>query len=80
MAVQDLAFDGILGGTEEGFDVQVLFDPFEEKLYLPAAAIQIGNGLCRSGEVVGQEVESLADLGIMVFDATKAVAANRLPN
>ena len=58
----------------------MLFDPFEEKLYLPAAAIQIGNGLCRSGEVVGQEVESLADLGIMVFDATKAVAANRLPN
>ena len=49
----------------------MLFDPFEEKLYLPAAAIQIGNGLCRSGEVVGQEVESLAGLGIVVFDATK---------
>ena len=27
-----MGFHGILGGTEEGFDAQVLFDPFEEQL------------------------------------------------
>ena len=28
----DLGFHGVFGGTEEGFDAQVLFDPFEEQL------------------------------------------------
>ena len=27
-----MGFHGIFGGTEEGFDAQVLFDPFEEQL------------------------------------------------
>ena len=33
----DLGFDGILRGAVEGFDAQVLFDPFEEQFDLPAA-------------------------------------------
>ena len=59
MAVQDLAFDGILGGTEEGFDVQVLFDPFEEKLYLPAAVIQIGNGFAGLAKLLVRKLKVL---------------------
>ena len=33
----------------------MLLDPFEEQLDLPAASVQLGNGQCRQGEVVGQK-------------------------
>jgi len=50
-----LSFDSILAGAVEGLDKQVLLDPFEEQLDLPAAAIQLGNGVRRQVEVVAQE-------------------------
>jgi len=49
----------------------VLLDPLEKEFHLPSVAVEIGHRLCGHGEIVGQEVESLAGLGIMVFDATK---------
>ena len=38
-----LGFDRIVGGSIEGFDAEVLLDPFEEEFDLPAASIAIGN-------------------------------------
>ena len=46
----------------------MLLDPFEKELYLPSLLVEVGNGLCRYGEVVGQEIESLVDLLVVVFD------------
>ena len=46
----------------------MLFDPLEEELYLPPVTIQIGYCLCRDSEVVGQEVEGLAGVVVVVFD------------
>ena len=48
----------------------MLFDPFEEQFYLPAVTIQIGNCLCRDGKVVGQKVECLAGVLVVILDAT----------
>ncbi len=45
----------MLGSSKKGFDPEMLFDPFEKQLHLPAAAIKIGNRDGRQNEVVGQE-------------------------
>lgn len=39
----DLNPDGILRNTPELFDLQMLLQPFMEKLYLPSVLIEIGN-------------------------------------
>ena len=56
----DLRLDGVLAGSEEHLDAQMLFDPLEEQLYLPALAIQVGNQLGFEREVVGQKNQALA--------------------
>ena len=38
----DLGLDGILGGPIKRFDTEVLLDPFEEDLDLPATLKQLG--------------------------------------
>ena len=38
----DLPLDGVLAGAQKNLDAQVLLDPFEEQLHLPALALQIG--------------------------------------
>jgi len=53
----------------KGFDAQMLLDPFEEEFDLPAAAIELGDGQGRHGEVVGQKDQRLARLGIAITDA-----------
>ena len=53
----------------KGFDAQMLFDPFEEEFDLPAAAIELGDGQRRDGEVVGQEDQHLARFWIAIADA-----------
>src|SRR5437763_1433183 len=42
----DLSLDRILGSPEESLDAQMLLDPLEEKLHLPAAFVERAN---RSG-------------------------------
>ncbi len=69
----DLGLDGVLGGAEEALDAQVLFDPFEEQLDLPAAFVEPGDGERRQGEVVGQEDEGFAGLRVAVLDAAEGV-------
>jgi len=39
----DLCQDGILGGAQEGFNLEILFDPLEKDLNLPARFIDLSN-------------------------------------
>ena len=50
-----LCKDCIHSRSVEGFDVQVLLDPFEKDLNLPSFAIQFSDGYRLQSEVVGQE-------------------------
>ncbi len=50
----------VLACAVDRFDMQVLLDPFEEQLHLPALAIQIGDQLGLQCEVVDQRDNSLA--------------------
>jgi hypothetical protein len=36
---------------------------------MPSATIQVGNGLCRQGAIVGKKDESLVVLGVVVSDS-----------
>jgi len=49
----------------------MLLYPFEEQLDLPPASIELGAGDCRQGEVVAQEHQSLAGLGVVELDAAQ---------
>ncbi len=49
----DLSFDGVLGSAIEALDAQVLLDPLEEQLDLPAAFVEPGDGDRRQAEIVG---------------------------
>jgi len=39
----DLGLHRIVGRTVERFDLQMLFDPFEEQFHLPATPVQLGD-------------------------------------
>ena len=67
----DLSLQGIHRSAVELFDAQVLFDPFEEQLDLPTAAIQLRDGQWWQGEVVGQKDESALLLRIEVTNAAQ---------
>ena len=69
----DLSFDGVLGGAIEALDAQVLLDPLEEQLDLPAALVQLGDGRPRQGESVGEICEDPPALAIAVLDAAQAL-------
>ena len=69
----DLGFDGVLAGAEEAFDAQVLLDPLEEQLDLPAAFVELGDGQRRQREVVGQEDQGLGRHGVAISDAPEFV-------
>lgn len=64
----DLGAHGVLCGAEEGFDAQVLFDPFEEEFDLPPAFIDCCNGNSRQFEVVGKKDKSLSTMSIEKTD------------
>src|ERR1019366_3068080 len=67
----DLRLDAILGSSVEGFDPQMLLDPFEKELDLPAAAVQFGDRKRGQDEVVGQEDKGLGGFGILKADAAQ---------
>ena len=69
----DWGAHGIRACAIEGFDAQMWFDPFEEQFDLPAALIELDDGQSRHGEVVGQEDQRHAGLGIAIADATQRV-------
>ena len=47
----DLGAHGVGTGAAEGFDVEMLLEPFEEQFNLPATAIQLGDRQSWDGEV-----------------------------
>jgi len=69
----DLSLDSVLRSAIEIFDAQVLLDPFEEKFYLPSAAIQLCDSECWQREIVGQKDESFLGFGVVIFDPTQLV-------
>jgi len=69
----DLGAHGVGAGAIKGFDAQMLLDPFEEQFDLPPVPIQLSDGQRRHGEVVGQEDEGFAGLGIAIADASQRV-------
>ena len=58
----DLRFDCVLGGSVKRLDPQVLLDPLEEQLDLPALAVQVRDQLGFEREVVGQKRDPFAVL------------------
>jgi hypothetical protein len=56
----DLRLDCVLGSSKERLDPQMLFDPFEEQLDLPALTVKVCDQLGFEGEVVGQKSDSFA--------------------
>ena len=65
----DLRLHRILAVADESLDAQVLLDPLEKQLDLPAALVQRGNRQCGQGGVVGQEHQRLAGFRIFETDA-----------
>ena len=59
------------GRPVEGFDTQVLLDPLEKELHLPPRLVPLSNGERRQREVVGEEHEPLAGIGIGVADPSE---------
>ena len=51
----DLRLHRVFAGTKEHLDAQMLLDPFEEQLHLPALTIKIADQLGLQGKVVGQK-------------------------
>ena len=84
----DLRFHRILGRAQKTLDTQMLLDPFEKQLHLPAALVQRGNGQWRECRIVGQKHQRLARLGVfesnapqmlrVVLGHVKTVEPNRL--
>ena len=64
---------GVLGGAVKRLDAQILFDPFEEQLDLPAATIKLRDGQRRQVEIVGQEDQVLVVFGIVEFDTPQVL-------
>ena len=60
---------GILRSSPKGLDAEVLLDPFEEQLNLPAILVQQGNVLGGKVEVVRIVCEGPMQLGSVINDA-----------
>src|ERR1044072_6661311 len=68
----DLSLDGILRCPEEALDAQMLFDPFEEQLDLPAALEERTDTQGRDAEVIGEKDVGLFALQIVVANAPQS--------
>jgi hypothetical protein len=67
----DLRFHRVLALAEETLDSQMLLDPFEEQLELPALAIECRDQRRAEREIVGQKHHALAGLGLSHHDTTQ---------
>ena len=56
--------DRVFGCSKEGLDAQMLFDPFEEQLDLPAMFVKCANSQRRKCHVVRQKLQCLAGFRI----------------
>ena len=69
----DLRLHGVLGSAVKGFDVEMLFDPFEKKFHLPSAVIQLRDRQGGKREVVRQKDEASIEFRIDVRDAAQGI-------
>src|SRR5262249_29221551 len=53
----NLGLDCVLAGTKECLDSQMLLDPLEEQLHLPAALVDLSDGGGWKREVIGEKLE-----------------------
>ena len=67
----DLRLHGVLAGAQKCLDAQVLLDPLEEQLDLPALPVQLGDQSGGQGKVVGQECDALAGFLVPHHDAAQ---------
>ncbi len=67
----DLGAHRVLARAVEGFDAQMLLDPFEEQFDVPATLIELRNRQRGHGEVVGQKHQRLARLRIAIANAAQ---------
>jgi hypothetical protein len=51
----DLRLHRILAVADKAFDTEMLLDPFEEQLDLPATFVECRDGQRRQGSIVGQK-------------------------
>ena len=65
----DLGQHGVLVVADKGLDLQVLLDDAEEDLDLPAFFVDIGDGLGRQLEMVGEKDVASAGGGVPVGKA-----------
>jgi len=65
-----LGLDGIFQMAEKWLYPQVLLDPLEEQLYMPAAPVQVGDDQWRKLYIVDQEHQILVVVGIPIEDST----------
>src|SRR5579885_39476 len=73
----DLGFDRVLRGSKEGLDAQVLLDPLEEQLDLPAHSVQLRNAQRRQRTLVGQQHEQQIVGGIVELHPPQALRIGR---
>ena len=64
----DLRFDGTLVGAEKRFDAQVLLDPFEKQLDLPATFVKLCNDQSWKFKIVGEEAKALVRFLVVESD------------
>ena len=67
----DLGEHGVFAVTKEALDLEVVLNPFEEKLDLPAFFIDLGDGLRREMKDVGEKDVVFVALEIALPDAPK---------
>jgi hypothetical protein len=66
-----LRHHGVLCVAQKRFDLEILFDPFEEQLDLPSLLINVGDRFCRPAKLVANEEIVFACFRIAVADAAE---------
>ena len=69
----DLGFDRIFALPDESFNAQVLLDPLEEQLHLPATFVQCRDGQGRKGSVVGQKNQGFSGIRVLEADSAQQI-------
>lgn len=70
-----MAHHRVLRVADEGLDLQILLDPAEEDLDLPALLVDVGDGLGRQPEVIGEEHVNFAGFKVVVNNAAQGLGA-----
>lgn len=67
----DLGAHGVLAGSVEGLDPQVLFDPFEEEFDLPAPLVDGSDGQRLETKVICQKSQALVGITVEIADSAE---------